>query len=170
MDLANTEHGSRSQSIVRPARSSSNADPPPPGIVTWMPLALSMPDVGSVARASCSYSHDYSGRASLPRRAPLFIVLPGQSLASYILHLHLPSPPSVAHLPLATCSLLLAPCSPAHLLTFSPSLLHTQYTQLYLDAPPSLFPEACSCPSQVCSQQHLQAQFLLRFSVKGTGP
>jgi hypothetical protein len=167
MDLANTEHGSRSQSIVRPARSSSNADPPPPGIVTWMPLALSMPDVGSVARASCSYSHDYSGRASLPRRAPLFIVLPGQSLASNILHLHLhlPSPPSLAHLPLATCSLLLA-----HLLTFSPSLLHTQYTQLYLDAPPSLFPEARSCPSQVCSQQHLQAQFLLRFSVEGTGP
>lgn len=120
-----------SLSIVRPARSSSNADPPRPNSHV-IPLALLMPEVGSVARASCSYSHDYSEKASLLRRAPLFVVSPGQIIG--FLHPSTSNSTSALTCSLATCYLLLA-----HLLTCSPAFVPFSIHQLYLDAPPRCF-------------------------------
>jgi hypothetical protein len=129
-----------SLSIVRPARSSSNADPPRPNSHV-MSLALSMPEVGSVARASCSYSHDYSEKASLLRRAPLFVVSPGQIIG--FLHPSTSNSTSALTCSLATCYLLLAPCSPAHLLTCFRCFLHTPVifgrTPLAVSRSPLLF-------------------------------
>jgi hypothetical protein len=125
-----------SLSIVRPARSSSNADPPRPNSHV-IPLALLMPEVGSVARASCSYSHDYSEKASLLRRAPLFVVSPGQIIG--FLHPSTSNSTSALTCSLATCYLLLAPCSlltcsPAHLLSFP-----SPYTSYIWTHPPRCF-------------------------------